>query len=116
MALKHELAHSIVSRIHEASAADGAADEFRRVVQRKEIPDDIPSAEIAVGEGGDIKLFDLLVKASLAPSKSEARRLVQQGAVTVAQEKQSDPTALFVPGEYLVQVGKRRFAKVQLRP
>ena len=54
----------------------------------------------------------MLVEAGLASSKSEARRLVQQGGVSVDREKQSDPTTLFQVGSQLIQVGKRRYAKV----
>ena len=114
MALKHELAHSIVSRVHDAAGADAAREAFRRIVQRKELPDDIPAVDVAIeGEGG-IRLFELLVLAGLASSKSEARRLVQQGAVSVDRERVKDPLAPVSVGERLVQAGKRRFARVRL--
>ncbi len=114
MALKHDLAHSIVFRLYDESSADGARDHFRRVVQRKEVPDDIPRREVSLGDGSSIKLFELLVEAGLASSKSEARRLVQQGAVSVDRERVEDPTTAIGPGEKLLQVGKRRFATVSV--
>jgi tyrosyl-tRNA synthetase len=115
MALKHSLAGRIVSRIHGEGAADAAADEFRRVVQRKEAPEDIPSVDVSLGDRSGIKIFEMLVEAGLAPSKSEARRLVQQGAVSLDGERQSDPTRALEAGQSTVQVGKRRFAQVRIR-
>ena len=112
MSLKHDLAHRIVSRVHDADAAEAARRHFQRVVQRKELPDDIPAVAIDLAGREALKLFELLVEAKLSPSKSEARRLVQQGAVSVGGEKVSDPTQLIGPGQVLVQVGKRRFANV----
>ncbi len=116
MTLKHGLAHRIVARIHDQAAAESAEANFQRVVQRKEIPEDIPAIGLVLGDRTALKLFEMLVEAKLAPSKSEARRLVQQGAVSVDKERQEDPTQTFEPGEVLVQVGKRRFARVQIRP
>lgn len=110
MSLKHELAHHIVSRLHDAHEADAAGEGFRRVVQRKEIPSDIPVVDLSLGDRPAIKLFELLVEAGLASSKSEARRLVQQGGVSVNQERLADPMTPIVAGEHLIQVGKRRFA------
>jgi tyrosyl-tRNA synthetase len=85
------------------------------VVQRKEIPSDIPGIDLELADRDSIKLFEVLVEAGLAPSKSEARRLVQQGAVSIDGERLSDPTRVLEPGEMLIQVGKRRFARVQIR-
>jgi tyrosyl-tRNA synthetase len=115
MALKHDLSRRIVARIHGEEAAGSARAHFERVVQRKEVPTDIPTVDLELGDRSSLKLFEVLVEAGLAPSKSEARRLAQQGAVSVDQERISDPTCVLEPGEKLIQVGKRRFAKVQIR-
>lgn len=112
MALKHELANNIVARVHDAAVAEEAGEQFRRVVQRKEVPDHVPEITLALAGRPALKLVEMLVEAGLASSKSEARRLVQQGGVSVDREKQSDPTTLFEVGSQLVQVGKRRYAKV----
>lgn len=114
MDLKHGLAHNIVSRIHGDVLATEASEQFRKVVQRKEMPDDMPAVSLALAGRQALKIFELLVEADLAPSKSEARRLVQQGGVTIQGAKATDPTALIAPGEFTVQVGKRRFARVTL--
>ena len=110
MSLKHELAHHIVSRLHDTQKADAAGEGFRRVVQRKEVPSDIPVVAISLADRSTIKLFELLVDAGLASSKSEARRLVQQGGVSLDQERLLDPMTPISAGEHLIRVGKRRFA------
>jgi tyrosyl-tRNA synthetase len=114
MSLKHSLAHSIVARVHDESAADAAREQFRRVVQRKEVPDDIPAVVVSLGERSEIKLVELLVEVKLASSKSEARRLVQQGGVSVDRERVEEPNRPILTGEWLIRVGKRRFARVSL--
>lgn len=114
MTLKHDLSRRIVSRIHGNQAGESAQAHFERVVQRKEIPDDIPVIEIPLGERDAVKLFEVLVEADLAPSKSEARRLVQQGAVSVDRLRMEDATHALSTGECLIQVGKRRFARVRI--
>ena len=114
MELKHELAHSIVSRIHADVSANSARAHFQKTVQRKEMPDDIPEVEVALGDREGLKVFELVVESGLVASKSEARRLVTQGGVSVGGEKAKDPTALVAAGDHLLQVGKRRFAKVRL--
>ena len=114
MSLKHRLARSIVSRVHGDASADAAGEQFRKVVQRKEMPDDIPEVGVELGGREALKVFELLVEADLAASKSEARRLAQQGGVSIDQARVSDPTALVEAGEHLVQVGKRRFARVRI--
>jgi tyrosyl-tRNA synthetase len=112
MALKQALASGIVSRIYDQEAAEGAQAYFQRVVQRKEVPDDLPTVEIRGAGPSALNLVEILVEANLAPSKSEARRLVQQGAVSVDRERIKDPIYEIGSGEKLIQVGKRRFARV----
>ncbi len=114
MGQKHELAHAIVLRIHGSEGAEAGREHFRRVVQGKGIPTDIE--EITIELSGDLnaKIVDVLFQAKMASSKSEARRLVAQGAVTVDEKRITDPVQLFEAGEYLIQVGKRRFARVRL--
>lgn len=111
MSLKHELAHRVVTRLCGPTNADQARDHFRRVVQRKEQPTDIPLLELAVGEK---RLIELLVDAKLAPSRGEARRLVEQGAVTLDGARAADGSMMVCLGEHVLQVGKRRFARVRI--
>ncbi len=113
MALKHELAHKIVSRLHGVGRADDARENFRRVVQRKEQPINIPVLDIRRSGRGEIKLLEVLVEANLAPSRNEARRLVDQGAVSIDGARASDPASVLARSGALIQVGKRRFVRVQ---
>jgi len=112
MMLKQDLAHRIVSRIHGSGSADAARDHFHRVVQRKEVPEDLPELEIPLAGRDGIRLFELLVEGSLAPTRSEARRLVQQGAVSLDRERCGDPNRSLGAGKWLLQVGKRRYARL----
>lgn len=114
LALKHGLANAIVARIHDAAVADAAGERFRAVVQRKQVPEDVPVVPVQSNAEGHLQLLELLKAAGLVASKSEARRLVQQGAVSIDGEKELDPGRAFGAGEYLVQVGKRRYAQIRL--
>ena len=62
-------------------------------------------------EAGDVKIIDFIAENEMASSKSEARRLLEQGAVKLDQEKVSDESIKF-EGEHVLQVGKRRFLKI----
>ena len=79
---------------------------FERTVQRKEVPDDIPEVAITEGE----LLIDVIVRAGAAPSKREARRLFEQGAVSVDGEP-AGLDAMATAGT-VVQVGKRRWLRL----
>lgn len=111
-AVKQELARRLVTDYHGAAAADAAEREFESVFAQGAAPDIVP--EIAVA--ADLPLTKLLVAAGLAPSNGEARRLIDQGAVTIDGERASDPyLALSANANgYLFKVGKRRFARVHL--
>ena len=111
MAWKLELARRITQRWHGEAGADAAEAHFTRVVRRHEAPDDVP--EIALPAGDPIHLPALLVEEMGVASSSEARRLIQQGGVKVNGDAAA---ALDVPRSVLtgalLQVGKRRFARL----
>jgi tyrosyl-tRNA synthetase len=111
--LKQELARTLVAQFHGPAAADQAREEFERIFAGGGAPEDAP--EIAVAAG--VALQKALVDGKLAPSGNEARRLVQQGAVTLDGERVSDPALVLAARDepYLVKVGKRRFAKLRVR-
>jgi tyrosyl-tRNA synthetase len=114
LALKHDMAWRIVCRFHGSDAADAARAHFRSVVQRGRVPDDIAEVELA-GADGELGLLAAVSGAGLAASNSEARRLVTQGAVKLDGAKVDDPNhRLSTGGPYLVQVGKRRFARIRV--
>ena len=115
--VKDELGRRIVARFHDEAAAREASTEFARVFQQKQLPTDMP--EVPVGpdhlEEGRIGILNLLVLAGLATSNSEARRLVQQGAVRIDEEKISDPRHFLAPADgAVIRCGKRGFARVKL--
>jgi tyrosyl-tRNA synthetase len=107
---KDELARRVVARFHGDSAAAEASAEFARVFSKSELPADIPEFGIAEPSMG---LLNLLVRCKLAGSNSEARRLVEQGAVRIDDQKVTDPKAQVVirPGQ-IIKSGKRGFARI----
>ncbi|MGI9950993.1 tyrosine--tRNA ligase [Moorellaceae bacterium AZ2] len=108
---KMYLAREIVKFYHGGEAAYQAEAEFRKVFQEKDIPADMP--EIVVAEDC-VWLPRLLVRAGLAPSTSEARRLIVQGAVKVGGTRVTDPEAeISIPAGMVLQVGKRKFARLR---
>ncbi len=108
---KMRLAREIVSLYHGAEAAKRAEENFKRVFQRGEMPGQMPHFQISAASPPD--LVSLLVKTGLAASKSEARRLIRQGGVRVDGEQVEKIEARIQPrGEYVLQVGKRKFARV----
>lgn len=106
MAVKKLLARTIVSEFWGDEAADEAEAEFERTVQRKEVPDEMPEAKIS----GEEALIDVIVANGMAPSKREARRLFEQGAVSMDGEVATFETVATAGA--VVQVGKRRWLKL----
>jgi len=114
MEAKLNLASTIVTRYHGPSAAADARAEFRRKFSEREFP--VESAERMMLPAEPMPLVALITKAGLAPSKTEARRLIAQGGVEVDGEKvtDGDRTLPGEPGrEYRVKVGKKRFAVIR---
>jgi tyrosyl-tRNA synthetase len=114
LAFKHALARGLVERFHGEPAAERAAEAFRRVVQERAVPADLPEQRVELAGGGGLGLLELLERLELTASRSEARRLVAQGAVELDGAPVSDPALRLLPGAYLLRVGKRRFARVRL--
>ena len=114
LAFKRELARRLVERFHGDEAAGRAAEHFQRVIQRKQAPEDLEDVAVALGAEAEMGLLDLLERLSLTKSRGEARRLVEQNAVSIGGEGVRDASLRLGPGSYLVKVGKRRFARVRL--
>jgi len=113
-AAKVALAREIVERFHGAEAARQAEAHFEQVHARRETPEDVAEVALSLAGQASLPLAAALADAKLASSRSEARRLVAQGGVTVNGERASDPQAALAAGEYLVKVGKRHFAKLKI--
>ena len=104
------LAREITSRFHGAAAADAAEQDFQNRAAGG-VPDIIPEVSLS---GAPLGIGALLKQAGLAPSTTEALRLVDQGGVRVDGSAVSDRGLKLSPGTYVVQVGKRKFARVTL--
>ncbi len=113
-AAKVALAKEIVERFHGAEAARAAEAHFEQVHARRETPEDVAEVALSLAGQPTLPLVAALADAKLASSRSEARRLVAQGGVTVNGERATDPQAPLAAGEYLVKVGKRHFAKIRV--
>ena len=112
MEAKAELAVQIITDYHGAEAAQAAREEFNRVFRKGEIPEDIETKSISISSG-PMRLTKLLASVNLAPSNTEAQRLIESGAVHINDQRVSDIKAeLSKPGEYLFKVGKRRFLRL----
>jgi tyrosyl-tRNA synthetase len=112
--VKVGFAQEIVARFHDRSAAERALVDFEARFKQGEIPQDIPEKTVAT-EGGTVLLAYVLKQAGLTGSTSEALRMIDQGGVRVNGEKVSDRGLSLSAGEVAVlQVGKRKFARVTL--
>ena len=114
MEAKLNLASTIVARYHSPSAAADARAEFRQKFSEREFP--VESAERTVLSAEPMPLVAVITQAGLAPSKTEARRLIAQGGVELDGEKVTDGDRILPaePGrEYRLKVGKKRFAVIR---
>jgi tyrosyl-tRNA synthetase len=112
---KQALARRLVERFHGADAGTRAEERFARVVRGREAPEDVPEARLPAGASGDRGLLEVLVGLGLAASNGEARRLVAQRAVAIDEDVVCDATRRLGRGAYRIRVGKRRFARVEIR-
>lgn len=109
--VKMEMARSVVERCHDEASARAAEEHFERVHKEGLTPEDIPTHKPSANP---IALATLLCEAGLAASKSEARRLIAQNAVSVDDEKVADAQAeVRLAGGEIIKVGKRRFARIE---
>ena len=107
--IKRELARKIVEIYYSENLAKNAEETFDKIFIKKDIPEDIP--EVKLDE--DTLIVDVLTLYALATSKSEARRLIDQGAVKINDQKCIDRDQIIIKDESLViKVGKRRFLKI----
>lgn len=112
--IKIELAKEIVARFHDDAAAEAAHQEFTNRFQKGVMPDDMPEVELAVGDG--MPIANVLKEAGLTSSTSDAMRMLKQGAVRIDGERVEDRSLVMSAGaQHVMQVGKRRFARVTLK-
>ncbi len=109
--VKENLALELTTRFYNEESATMAKSEFDNVFKSNQLPTDIPEFEME----SDIWICKALVDADMEPSTSQARRDIKQGGVRIDQEKVADEKMNLSSGEYILQVGKRKFAKVKVK-
>uniref|UniRef100_UPI0040484AEC tyrosine--tRNA ligase n=1 Tax=Aliarcobacter sp. TaxID=2321116 RepID=UPI0040484AEC len=109
--VKESLAMEIVERFHGNGAGISAKDEFEKVFAKKDIPTDIPEFKF----DAPIWICQALVDSKLVESTSQARRDVKANAVSINQEKINDDKLNLEIGEYILQKGKKNFAKIVIK-
>ncbi len=108
--VKEALAIEITARFHSHEAAVAAHAEFERVHAQSEIPSEMDEFSLE----GPIWIAKALTDCGLSPSTSQARREIKQGSVKIDQHKLSDEQYQLEKGEYILQVGKRKFARLKV--
>jgi tyrosyl-tRNA synthetase len=111
--IKVALAQEIVTRFHSKRAAEQALAEFEARFRGNAAPEDMPGVTVHAPQG--LPIAQLLRQAGLAPSTSEAVRNIEQGGVRLDGEKVADRAAVIGPGTYVLQVGKRKWARVTVQ-
>jgi len=124
MEAKLALAEMLVARYHGTDAGQEARDDFRRKFRKREFPDkpdvtvELTAADFADSAQPAMGLVDLLMRTELLPSRTEARRLITQGAVVVNQTCHRDSSAVLpmqLNESYQIKIGKRKYVLVHVR-
>ena len=108
---KEDLALEITTRFYNEESAKMAKEEFDNVFKSNQLPSDIKEFDIEA----EMWICRALIETGIEPSTSQARRDIKQGAVRIDQQKVSDEQLKLTEGEYILQVGKRKFAKVKVK-
>ncbi|MDY6978803.1 MAG: tyrosine--tRNA ligase [Pseudomonadota bacterium] len=112
--IKFLLGEEIVTRFHSAEAAKKAQENFIARFQKGAMPEDMPEKSLQSADGS-MQISLVLKEAGLTKSTSDARRMVEQGAVRIDGERVSDPAFVLSSGSsQVIQVGKRRFARITI--
>ena len=112
---KERLAWQITSELHSPAAADAAKEAFARQFQKGEAPEDMPERVLGADGEREISYVDLLVRADIAKSKTQARQLLSQNGVMVDGNRVSIDGTLVPSGEHVVRVGKRNYTRIRFR-
>ena len=115
--VKFELAHEMVARYHDKSAADKAQENFVNRFRKGILPEDIDVVTLDIGAGETIMIGNVLKSTGMVSSTSEAIRMIKQSAVKIDGSKISDTALkLDVPFDSIIQVGKRKVKRIILKP
>lgn len=112
---KKRLAYEIVKQLNDEGSAKNAQISFENIVQKKNLPDNIEV--VFIDNANNLFSYtELLSKFGLANSKAEAKRLIEQGAVQIDNERLADPSGeISIDDEALIQVGKRKFLNIKIK-
>lgn len=110
--IKVRFAQEIVARFHGQGAADAALADFEARFKQHAAPENMPEVKLAAPAG--MAIAQVLKQAHLTASTTEAQRMIEQGGVKIDGEKVSDKTLKLAVGVYVMQVGKRKFARITL--
>jgi tyrosyl-tRNA synthetase len=110
--IKVKFAQEIVTRFHNQAAADAALADFEARFKQGGVPDDMSEVMLTAPDG--LAIAQVLKQASLTSSTTEAQRMIEQGGVKIDGEKVSDKALKVEKGVYVMQVGKRKFARVTI--
>lgn len=110
-AVKENLALEIITRYYNKESAETAREEFIKVFSKDELPSDMPTFEKNAG----IWIAQLMNECALSTSSSEALRLIKQGGVKINGERLTDTKLNLEAGEYVIQAGKRKFARILIK-
>ncbi len=108
--IKVKFAQEIVARFHSPAAADAALADFEARFKQGGVPDEMPEVVLP----GGLPIAQVLKQAGLTASTTEAQRMIEQGGVKIDGEKASDKALKLAAGVYVIQVGKRKFARVTI--
>lgn len=109
--VKENLALEIITRYYNKESAEAAREEFIKVFSKDELPSDMPTFEKNAG----IWIAQLMNECALSTSSSEALRLIKQGGVKINGERLTDTKLNLEAGEYVIQAGKRKFARILIK-
>jgi tyrosyl-tRNA synthetase len=110
--LKRRLARELVTLYHDEAAAAAAEEEFDRIFIKRDLPDDVPARTIEA-DNGKIDILSLLTESKLAESRSDARRLIAGGGVSVNGNRiEHDKEVVDLTDSIILKVGKRKFLKI----
>tara|TARA_B100000900_G_C20591640_1_gene721850 strand:+ start:931 stop:2145 length:1215 start_codon:yes stop_codon:yes gene_type:complete len=113
---KHDLAYTLVNLYHSKKAAEGARDHFEKIVIQKKIPDDAP--EYSLQSGQEYRVLDIISALKFCSSNAEAKRLIEQGGVSLDEVKITHITQSIKAesdNEYVLKVGKRKYALLKTK-
>jgi tyrosyl-tRNA synthetase len=111
--IKIELAEELIARFHGAEAAKNASKAAGNVIREGEVPEDLPEIQVSLDDQAELPIAAILNRSGLAQNSAQARDMLNNNRVRVDQDM-VDPKARFGAGQYIIQAGKKRIARVIL--